>query len=125
MTVNCSLVVSALLASEHDQVDGVIGLVEAYRHATDATRRLNGRRRREALDTARICEAMLIEHLMENSQLLRILIDAANNGRNAPSGRPRVLAGVAGWQVRRLCWRDRQRPFSAAPLTTAYAFCCI
>jgi hypothetical protein len=66
MTVNCSLVVSTLLAAEAEHIDFVIGVVETYRYATKATRRSTGLKLREALDVARLCEAMLIEHLMEN-----------------------------------------------------------
>jgi hypothetical protein len=50
----------------HEQFDFVIGVIEAYRHATKEIRRFSGPKRREALETAKLCEAMLIEHLMEN-----------------------------------------------------------
>jgi hypothetical protein len=66
MTMNASLVVSAVLATDAEQIDSVVGLVEIYSCATSATHRFTGRRRRAALDTARLCEAMLIEHLIEN-----------------------------------------------------------
>ena len=73
MRVNYSLVVSAFLASRDEQLDCVIGLVDTYRHAINATRLFNGRRHREVLDTARICEAMLIEHLMDNCSVPHIM----------------------------------------------------
>jgi hypothetical protein len=66
MTVNDSLVVSVMLATDADEIESVIGLVRTYQHAARAAGRFKGRKHREALDTARICEAMLMEHLIEN-----------------------------------------------------------
>ncbi|MBV8732417.1 MAG: hypothetical protein JO336_21610 [Acidobacteriia bacterium] len=67
MTVNDSLVFSALLAADPEEVDCLIGLIETYHKAANATKRLSGRNYKRAVDTARLCEAMLIEHVFENS----------------------------------------------------------
>ena len=67
MRVNDSLVFSALLAADPEEIDSLVGLIETYRQATRATKRFSGRNYKRAVDTARLCEAMLIEHLLENS----------------------------------------------------------